>query len=134
MVAPRVHTLRGNVFRRIFLVTFREEIIPVSSKDVAYFAVDEVSVVLGTTQGKKFRIHESLQHVEESVDPARFFRANRQYLIAYDAVRRIEQLPSRKLLVELSIGDITKIPVSRARANDFLKWMEVGTCEDSFRL
>lgn len=130
MVKTRIDTTKVNRFRRTFLVSFREEIIPINIHDIAFFAVDEVSTVLGTGSGKKFRINEPLERIEQSVDPVRFFRANRQYLIAHHAIKRIEYCQTRKLLVELSIPDMPPIAVSRARAKEFLSWMELGYCEE----
>src|SRR3989337_1888651 len=90
-------------YRSTLLVSYRNEMIPVRVEDIAFFAIEEDSTILRTVHGKKYRISETLEHLESSVDPKNFFRANRQYLVAHQAVIKIEHFNARKLLLELSL-------------------------------
>ena len=56
----------------------------------------------------------------------RFFRANRQYLLAPDAVRRYQSAGNGKLQVWIAAGEGAKaaITVSRTKAAAFRHWAE----------
>ena len=58
------------------------------------------------------------------LSPEQFFRANRQYLISFRAIRHIEHFDARKLLVETGLCDIESIVVSKAKATTFLSWVQ----------
>lgn len=111
-------------YRSTLLVSFRNEMIPVRVEDVAFFSIEEDSTILHTVQGRKYRISETLEHLESSVDPKLFFRANRQYLVAHRALAKIEHFHARKLLLELSLPEVEPIIVSKAKATEFLLWVE----------
>jgi DNA-binding LytR/AlgR family response regulator len=111
-------------YRSTLLVSYRNEMIPVRIEDVAFFAIEKDSTILRTVQGRKYRISETLEHMESSIDPKFFFRVNRQYLVAHRAVTKIEHFHARKLLLELSLPDFEPVIVSKAKATEFLLWME----------
>ncbi|HKZ37552.1 MAG TPA: LytTR family DNA-binding domain-containing protein [Chryseolinea sp.] len=111
-------------YRSTLLVSYRNEMIPVRVEDIAFFAIEEDCTILRTARGKKYRISETLEHIESSVDPKNFFRANRQYLVAHGAITKIEHFHARKLLLELSLPYMEPVIVSKAKATEFLLWME----------
>ena len=45
-------------------------------------------------------------------------------MVSYQAVKEIEFYLDRKLLVHLKIRSAEPILVSKARASDFIRWME----------
>jgi DNA-binding LytR/AlgR family response regulator len=69
-------------------------------------------------------IDQTMDSIEEKVDPANFYRANRQVIINYDAIREVEHYFARKLVVRLTVNLNEQIVVSKAKASDFLRWME----------
>lgn len=111
-------------YRRSLLVSFRSQLIPVHTDQVALFAIEDNGLFLYTLEGKKFQIHETLEQLERMLSPEQFFRANRQYLISFRAIRHIEHFDARKLLVETGLCDIESIVVSKAKATTFLSWVQ----------
>jgi hypothetical protein len=56
------------------------------------------------------------------LEPAQFFRANRQYIIAHKAIKDVSLWFGGKLSVNPTIPTPERILVSKARAGEFKKW------------
>ncbi len=105
------------------LVNFRDKTFPVSLAAVAYFFIEGENTILNT-EGKEYTITKSLEELETFLDPKQFFRANRQYLINRTYIREAEKFFARKLAVKLTVPVNEPIIVSKARATEFLDWLE----------
>ena len=64
----------------------------------------------------------TLDELTDSLDPARFFRVNRQYLISRGAVQDIDLWFNNRLAINLKVPTDGKILVSKLRVNDFKNW------------
>lgn len=111
-------------YKSTFLVSFREKMIPVSVADIAFFNISDEMVQLHTQDNKQYRLNYTLDYIESVIDPVLFYRVNRQHLVAFSNIREIEHYFDRKLIVTLFHPRAEPLLVSKARASDFLKWME----------
>ena len=64
----------------------------------------------------------TLDELADSLDPERFFRVNRQYLISRNVVQDIDLWFNNRLAINLKIPAQEKILVSKLRVNDFKTW------------
>lgn len=53
-----------------------------------------------------------------------YVRANRQFLINKNAIANAERFFARKLVAKLKVDTPETIVVSKAKASDFLQWLE----------
>ena len=67
-----------------------------------------------------------LTELTETLDPDRFFGANRQYLIARKAVRDIDLWFNNRLAINLTLPTAERIIVSKVRATEFKEWFMGG--------
>ena len=111
-------------YKSTFLVSFRDRMIPVNSNDIIFFKITDDAVELSTKSNDRYRLPYSLDHIESTVDPKLFYRANRQYLISYHAIKEVENYFDRKLLIKIAQHNADHIIVSKAKSADFLKWLE----------
>ena len=77
-----------------------------------------------TFAGKKYNLTYSLDEVEKKVDGKEFYRANRRFIINFNAVSEIQHFFNRKLVVKLKAPVKETVLISKARSSHFLKWME----------
>lgn len=105
------------------LVNYRERIIPINFQQIAYFYSSQHTTIIWF-EGKELVINYTLEELEKMVDSANFYRANRQFIINRAFVREIEQYFARKLVVQLAHPTPETIVVSKAKASDFLRWLE----------
>jgi DNA-binding LytR/AlgR family response regulator len=117
---------REQTGRDTLLVSHRNKIIPLSAEDIAfcYFAKEKVRTY--TFDGRNYGMDKSLNALTESLDPRRFFRANRQFLISRRLIREIELLDGSRLLLLTCIDTPESVVVSKERATLFKHWLQNG--------
>lgn len=111
-------------YKTALLVNQLEKIIPVQVKDIAFFYLDKTTVNITTLNNQKYYLSSALDDVEKMIDPALFYRANRQFLINKYAIANAERFFARKLVARLKVDTPETIVVSKAKASDFLQWLE----------
>lgn len=111
-------------YKTALLVNFKEKIIPIQVKDIAYFYLDTSIVRIVTLTNQQYYLTSTLEELEKSMDPQLFYRTNRQFLINRSAVLNAERFFARKLVVKLVVDTPETVIVSKAKASEFLQWME----------
>jgi DNA-binding LytR/AlgR family response regulator len=115
---------REQKYKSSFLVSYRNQLIPVEIQDIGLFKYQEGFTELITTDSQRYTLTKSLDALEAQLDPTQFYRANRQFIIAYKSVKRIEHYDDRKLLLKLEPATNEQVVISKAKASAFLSWME----------
>ncbi len=118
----------GQAYKQRFVVKVGEHIRPIPVAQVLYFtSQDKVTLMqTGTGQnpsGRRFIIDYSLDQVEAAVDPGRFFRISRQYMVSLEAVEDIVVYSSSRLKLALKHCDDRQVLVSRERVASFRQWL-----------
>lgn len=111
-------------YRERFVVNVGERIIPVRADSVAAFFSEEKANYLFTDTGERYLIESSLDALEGELDPERFFRISRGAIAARSAVSSVSRHFSGRLKLDLRPVPPFEPTVSRARVDDFLKWLE----------
>jgi DNA-binding LytR/AlgR family response regulator len=112
-------------YKTNFLVPHRDKLIPIEVENIAFFRVNDSGSELGLLNGKTYHHSFTLEYLTTVLNPKQFYRANRQYMMAFNAIHEIEHHDDRKLLVHLKEPCKEKIVVSKAKASEFLKWVQV---------
>lgn len=112
-------------FKEHFLGSARNKWVPIKISDIAYFVRDQL-IFLVTNAGERYILdYDSLDEIEQLLDPAVFYRASRQCLIHINAVQTLKGLANLKLqLVLKSPNQSFGIDISRDKAPTFRKWLE----------
>lgn len=112
-------------YRNYFLIPSKNsKLIPMSTTSIACFYIDNGVVKVVSKDNDSFIISYTLDELIDCLDPKSFFRANRQYIIAKDAVLDIDYWFSGRLAINLMAPKDTKdrIVITKARVNEFKKW------------
>jgi two-component system LytT family response regulator len=110
-------------YRDRFLVKQGQKSFSISSNEVAYFFTEKSINYLLTQNKKKYIIDYTLDEVEQSLDPARFYRANRQTIVSSAAVMAMHPWFNGKLKLELNPDHEEHVLISREKAGEFKQWM-----------
>ncbi|MBO5217025.1 MAG: response regulator transcription factor [Alistipes sp.] len=108
---------------RVFLIHHKDKLIPLSVDDVAFFYTSNERVTATTFDGRIFPIERTLEQLQAMLSPDVFFRANRQFIIARDAVKDIVIWFGARLALNLSVETPEKIIISKARVPEFKQWL-----------
>lgn len=122
----RVNTMIETAKRdnqRVFLVHFKDKIIPLSIDDVAYFYTSNEKVTANTFSGERYAIDRTLEMLQSLLPEGEFFRANRQFIVARKAVKDIAVWFGSRLSLNLSVETPEKIIISKARVPEFKQWL-----------
>ena len=111
-------------YRERFVVYVGDRIIPVRTDEIAGFFSEEKANYLFTESGERYLVESTLDALEGELDPERFFRISRGAIVARSAVRSVSRHFSGRLKLELDPAPPFEPTVSRARVDDFLKWLE----------
>ena len=114
----------GRPYKTRFLVRQGEQLLPLAVAEIAWFLSRHETVTLVAADGRRFVLDYTLEQLETLLDPAQFFRLNRQLIAQLPAVRRLHPHFGGKLLVELHPAPPEEILVSREKASAVKAWLE----------
>lgn len=109
--------------KKRFLVKRGGDYISIKSEDISFFYATHKLVCLVDNRNQKFILDQSLSDIEKQVDPAKFYRVTRKYLVNQDAIKKISTHLRSKLLVELSPSTSDQIIISQENTANFKEWM-----------
>lgn len=121
-----VHALREknfNAYKQRFLVKQGQRLIPIDINEIAFFYTEDKISFIKTFNEHRFIVDYSLDELEELLNPADFFRANRQFIVSPKSLEGIHHHFNGKLKINLKPSTSEDVYVSRERASDFKKWL-----------
>ena len=104
------------------LIPSNNELIPVDINQISYFytTVKCTRTILKDNTGLCYM--RSLESIYASLDPALFFRANKQFVVAKSSIKNITIWFDSRLLLTLDTEVPERIYVSKNKAAQFKKW------------
>jgi DNA-binding LytR/AlgR family response regulator len=111
-------------YKQRFVVKVGEHIRSIPVSDILYFYSLEKATFLNTADDHTYVIDYSLDQVEDLVDPSGFFRINRKYLIAMNAIGDIVTYSNSRLKVELKHSNTMEAIVAREKVGKFKAWLD----------
>jgi two-component system response regulator LytT len=126
-VAQRIETLIGQflptVYKSALLVFSSEKIIPVQTDEIAFIHSVGGIVRAYTKTNQVHLIQEVLDELGPQLDPHKFFRANRQFIINRSIVVMAEHYFNRRLVLKLIVETPERVIVSKSKVPELLAWM-----------
>lgn len=110
-------------YKKTFLVSFQDRLLPVSSSDIVFFYTAEDGAYLSLSHKKSYRWQESLEQLEKQLNPEDFYRANRQFIIQRKYIEDIRHYFNGRLKIKMKTDSPEDIIVSKAKASEFKAWL-----------
>lgn len=108
--------------RFLIRIGMRFQSVPVSK--ICTFFVEERNTFLQTSDGKRYDLDESLDQLQQVIDPEQFFRANRNFLININCIDEMVAYSTNRLKLKLANGPAEGVIVSRDKVSEFKRWMD----------
>lgn len=119
-----IQYLKPTEFRTRFLLSHKDGFKTVLVNDIAYF-YSELKITRAKLQnGTEEIIPNTLEELEQQLNPKLFFRANRQFIIHIDAIQYVNNYFNGKLKIVLKKDSKIEIVVSRDKATLLKKWLD----------
>ena len=112
-------------YRERFLIPHRGDeflIIPVS--EVSHITIRDGVVRLCTLKGKYHTLNMTLEEVEAQLDPQRFMRVNRQFIISAAAVQKLSTYFLGKMRIHMTAAPDEEIIVSKDKVATVKRWLD----------
>lgn len=105
------------------LISVKDRLVPVSMDEVACIYSTERKTQLHLKDGRVLQYGKSLDSIILTLDPARFYRANKQYIVARDCVIDLVVWFDNRLLINMNIKVPEPLFVSKNKASEFKNWL-----------
>lgn len=107
------------------LVTWRDQLIPVSIDQIAYFFTDYSVVRLVCFDKRTYVVNLSLDEIFNRLSTHEYFRTNRQYIVSIKAIDKIYKYGNNQLKIEITPKSNDDIIISKHKVAEFKKWLNV---------
>jgi len=108
--------------RRVFLVQVRDRIIPLRCDEVAFFYTTDERVRATDYKGASLPMDRSLDKLMKVLSERDFYRANRQFIVAREAIADINVWFGHRLSLGLKVKTPERIVISKDRVAEFKRW------------
>ncbi len=113
------------VYKKRFLVQVGSKLKNIKCSDIAYFFSSNKNVFFKCFDNSLYPVDLTLEALEKVLDPERFFRINRQYLINIDSIAGMTAWSRSRVKLNLTpSSEDSEVIVSVERAPDFKKWLD----------
>lgn len=107
-----------------FLIRMGQSLRLVHQQDIAYFYTSDKITFMMTREGRKYPVDYTLENLELMIDPSKFFRINRQYIIHIDAIQQMHAHSKARVRIDLAPAANEEVIVSTEKSPLFKKWLE----------
>ena len=112
-------------YRERFLIPHRaDEYLIVHVSDVSHITIRDGVVRLCTLDGKTHALNITLEEAESQLDPQRFMRVNRQFIISAADVHKLSTYFLGKMRIHMTAAPDEEIIVSKDRVATVKRWLD----------
>jgi DNA-binding LytR/AlgR family response regulator len=114
---------KASSYKTHFLIPIKgDKLFPVQTSQIACFYIDASLVKARTFEDKSYNFEFTLDDLANMLNPADFFRVNRQFIVARNAIKDIDFWFNSRLSVNLRVIIPEKILISKVRVPEFKRW------------
>lgn len=120
-----IHGLKNQEkYKTHFLIPLKgDKLLPISVDMIRLFYIKDCQVKAVLADGTEHNFAQTLDELTDCLNPALFFRVNRQYLISREAVKDIDLWFNNRLSINIwHFKSSEKILVSKVRVAEFKEW------------
>jgi len=108
------------------LIPIKDKLLPVPVTKISYFYTTDKHTVIQLNDGQQYPYSKTLDQIFQTLDPALFYRANKQFIIGRHAIVDITIWFDNRLLATLNTDVPEPIYISKNKAAAFKDWMIAG--------
>ncbi|WP_224489472.1 LytR/AlgR family response regulator transcription factor [Robertkochia flava] len=111
------------VYKKRFVAKVGQHLKLIPVTDIECIYSENKGTYAHTEDGRNYLLDQSLDQLEEELDPEKFFRVSRKFFIHIEAVSDIVSYTNSRLQVKLKGFRESEVIVSRERVKDFKDWL-----------
>ena len=113
-------------YKQRFSVRYGDHIKTIETPDIAYFYTENKVNFLVTKENKRYAVDNNLDQLETVLDPKKFFRINRQFIICFHSIAEMLTYSKSRVLIKLNPPSKLETIVSAERSAEFKTWLDGG--------
>ena len=110
-------------YKKRYTIKVGQHLKIISSEDIECFFSENKATYLHTNINRNYLIDGALEQVLTELDPEKFYRVNRTFIVQINAIKDIVAFSNSRLKIILNSYSETEIIVSRERVKDFKNWI-----------
>lgn len=118
-----VQKLLPDTYQSRFMVRYGQKIKVVEIQEIAYFYTFSGNTFFKTFDGYEYPSEFSLDKLEGMLEPATFFRINRQFIVHLKAIREMYSYSKSRVKIELNPPSDIETISSTDRSGKFKNWL-----------
>ena len=110
-------------FKKRFTIKMGQHLKMVNVEEAECFFSENKGTYIHTKDNRDYLLECTLEQLESELDPAKFYRVSRKFIVSIDAIKDIVVYTNSRLKVILPTYKEDEVIVSRERVNDFREWL-----------
>jgi DNA-binding LytR/AlgR family response regulator len=111
-------------YKKRFLVKIGTHLKAIVTDEVNYFYSFQKGTFLKASDSRNYLLDQTLEVIEQLVDPIKFFRINRKYLVAIDSITDVLAYSNSRLKIKVKNQEEDDFLVAREKVKAFKEWLE----------
>lgn len=111
--------------KKRILTYLRNELVPIPIETIAYVFVESTITYVVSFDGKQSTTNISLDEIYTNLNVVNFYRANRQFIIAISAIKKIVPYGNSQLKILVNPHSDIEIIISKNKAAEFKQWLNM---------
>ena len=121
--------LQKSRYLRRMIIKIGATIKSIEVNNIAYFYIQDKITFAVANDGSRYPLDTSLEKLDHQLDPYRFFRINRQFIISYDSISKMTAYSKSRIKILLSPTSDLEAVSSSEKTPLFRDWLD-GKSED----
>ncbi|MHA3788759.1 LytR/AlgR family response regulator transcription factor [Flavobacterium hauense] len=110
-------------YKKRFTVKMGQHLKMINIEDAECFYSENKGTYIHTNDGRDYLLENTLEQLENELDPSKFFRVSRKFIVSINAIKDIVVYTNSRLKIILPTYKEDEVIVSRERVNDFRSWL-----------
>lgn len=110
-------------YQKRMLIRYRDQLIMVNVEEIAYFYVEHKITYITTRNNDQYQVDYTMDECENLLDPAVFFRINRQCIVHITAIKKMVAYSKSRVGLSLHPDCPFETIVSTERSGPFKVWL-----------
>ena len=111
-------------YKKRFSVKVGQHLKLINIDDIECFYSQNKGTYLCTTDGRNYLLDTTLEHLENELEPALFFRVSRKFIVNINAIKDMISYSNSRLQIKLNAYSDDLVIVAREKVKDFKAWLE----------
>ncbi len=120
----KIENKEPEILPKRLLLKYGNALVTIDINNAAYFYKEERNIMLRTFDNRDLPVDQNLDQIQQLLDPAKFFRINRQVIVNIEAIESMYAYSKSRVKLNLKPEFSVETIVATNRSSEFKLWLE----------